>query len=206
MRFTITYFRYVNKYYAVESINILSEVILMNKVRRVIFKIKSRFMRMSSIERAEYLRKYSEITIGEGCEIHGDVLFGSEPYLIKLGNKVRITEGVKFINHDGGMWVVRNIGFNSNAGKIEPIEVGNNVMIGINSIIMQGVKIGSNVVVGAGSIVTKDIPNNVVVAGVPAKKVCTIEDYYNKNLQKLDDTKKMTHDERKRFYKQKFNM
>jgi maltose O-acetyltransferase len=50
-----------------------------------------------------------------------------------------------------------------------PIDIGNNVWIGGAAIICPGVKIGSNVTVGAGSVVTKDIPDNVVVGGNPAK-------------------------------------
>ena len=48
-------------------------------------------------------------SIGEGCEIYGGVSFGSEPYLIRIGDNVRITSGVKLITHDGGMWVIRNL-------------------------------------------------------------------------------------------------
>lgn len=50
-----------------------------------------------------------------------------------------------------------------------PIEIGNNVWIGINVTILGPVKIGNNVVVGAGSLVIRDIPDNAIVAGVPTK-------------------------------------
>ena len=36
--------------------------------------------------------------------------FGSEPYLIELGDNVRVTNGVRFVTHDGGLWVLRNMG------------------------------------------------------------------------------------------------
>lgn len=49
--------------------------------------------------------------------------------------------------------------------------IGNNVIVGINSIILPGVKIGNHVVVGAGSVVTKDVPDHCVVAGNPAKVI-----------------------------------
>lgn len=51
----------------------------------------------------------------------------------------------------------------------EPVIIGDNVWIGGSVTIVPGVRIGSNVVIGAGSTVTKDIPDNVVVAGSPAK-------------------------------------
>lgn len=51
----------------------------------------------------------------------------------------------------------------------EPVTIGNNVWIGGSSTILPGVSIGNNVVIGAGSVVTKDFPDNVVIAGNPAK-------------------------------------
>jgi maltose O-acetyltransferase len=57
----------------------------------------------------------------------------------------------------------------------KPITIGDNVWIGGSSIINPGVTIGNNVVVGSGSVVTKDVPDNVVVAGNPAKVIRQIE-------------------------------
>ncbi len=58
----------------------------------------------------------------------------------------------------------------------KPIKVGNNVWFGGNVVVLYGVTIGNNVVIGAGSLVNKDIPDNCVVAGVPAKKIKELED------------------------------
>ena len=60
------------------------------------------------------------------------------------------------------------------AGVVEPpsatpVTVGDNVMIGANAVIIEGVKVGNNAVVAAGAIVTQDVPENAVVAGVPAR-------------------------------------
>ncbi|KAB1183232.1 hypothetical protein F6450_04625 [Photobacterium damselae subsp. damselae] len=62
----------------------------------------------------------------------------------------------------------------------DPIYIGNNVFVGYGTIIMPGVKIGSNVVIGAGSVITRDIEDNVVVAGNPAKKIKSLETYIDK--------------------------
>ena len=67
-----------------------------------------------------------------------------------------------------------------NAINFAPIQVGSHVFIGVNTIVMPGVKIGSNVVIGAGSVVTKDIPDNSVAIGVPAKVVSSFSDYQDK--------------------------
>ena len=57
----------------------------------------------------------------------------------------------------------------------KPIHIGNDVWIGGNVTIMPGLTIGNNVVIAAGAVVTKDVPNNSLVAGVPAKKIRDLE-------------------------------
>ena len=57
----------------------------------------------------------------------------------------------------------------------KPIRIGNDVWIGGNVTILPGVTIGNNVVVAAGAVVTKDVPDNNLVGGVPAKKIKDIE-------------------------------
>lgn len=161
-------------------------------------KLKIRFLQPR--ERADFLRKNDLVKMGENCEIFNDVSFGSEPYLVQLGNQVKITAGVRFVTHDGGMWVIRNLGWNENADKMDKIIVGDNVFIGINAIIMPGVTIGSNVIIGGGSVVSKNVPDNTIVAGVPAREICTIEEFYNKNQHRIYDTKQMSYDEKKKFY------
>lgn len=141
--------------------------------------------------------------IGVGCEIYPDVEFGSEPYLISIGNFVRITNGVRFITHDGGAWVLRNLGM-KNIDIFSPIKIGNNVHIGWNAIIMPGVKIGNNCIIGAGAIVTKNIPDNSVAVGIPAKVIETIDDYKSKVEGKCEYTKNMSWKEKKRYLEEKY--
>lgn len=59
-------------------------------------------------KRASLLKK-TGLALGDDCEVYPNVTFGSEPYLIKIGNHVGITANVKFITHDGGVWVIRKI-------------------------------------------------------------------------------------------------
>ena len=152
-------------------------------------------------KRIEILRKRG-VKIGDKTYIEKNVVFGSEPYLISIGDNVRITSNVKFITHDGGMWVARNLGILENADKFGKINIGNNVNIGWNVILMPGVNVGSNCIIGAGAIVTKDIPNNSVAAGVPARVISSINEYCEKNRDKVDFTKRMTAKE-KRIYLEK---
>lgn len=113
------------------------------------------------------------IRMGKDCLISTKKI-PSESYLIEMGNHVQITEGVKMFTHGGG-WVLREKypDFDS-FGKIY---IGNNVYIGNNACIMPGVSIGDNVVIGASAVVTKSIPDNVVVAGNPARIVKSFADY-----------------------------
>lgn len=105
-------------------------------------------------------------------------MFSTEPWLVTLGDNVHITNGVKFICHDGGTLILRKVVPDLEITK--PISVGNDVYIGIYSIIMPGVRIGNNVIIGAGSVVTKDVPDNTVAAGVPARPIRTIDEYLEK--------------------------
>jgi len=128
------------------------------------------------------------VIIGENCRLI-DVEFGSEPYLVKLGNHVSIT-GSSFITHDGGVWVFREE--YPELDIIKPIVVGDNVFIGEGCIIMPGVRIGSNVVIGAGSIVTKSLDSNGVYVGTPARKLKDLEDYKNSIIKMSINTKKLS--------------
>lgn len=124
-----------------------------------------------------YARKKG-VTIGNNCRIYIRS-WGSEPFLVSIGDDVTVTSGVKFITHDGSTCLVKD-----EQGKryqrFAPIQVGSHVFIGVNTIVMPGVKIGSNVVIGAGSVVTKDIPDHSVAIGVPAKVVSSFADYQAK--------------------------
>lgn len=124
-----------------------------------------------------YARKKG-VKVGENCRIYIEN-WGSEPFLVSIGDHVTVTSGVKFITHDGSTCLVKD-----DQGKryqrFAPIQVGSHVFIGVNSIIMPGVTIGSNVVIGAGSVVTKDIPDHSVAIGVPAKVVSSFADYQAK--------------------------
>lgn len=101
----------------------------------------------------------------------------TDPELISIGTNVKIASGVSFINHDI-IPSMLNTKFSSHdfAPSFGCIEIGDNVMIGADVLILPNVKIGSNVIIGAGSVVTKDIPDNSVAAGIPCRVVGNFDD------------------------------
>ena len=122
--------------------------------------------------------------IGVNCKdwsslhIYGRIKWSTEPWIISLGKNVHITDGVKFLTHDGGTLLFRDRIPDLEITK--PIAVGDNVYIGNNVILLPGVTIGSNVIIGAGAVVTKSIPDNSVAAGVPARVIKTTDEYLKK--------------------------
>ncbi len=110
--------------------------------------------------------KYKGVKVGKNCRIITK-LFGTEPWLVSIGDNCTVARGVMFLTHDGSTWLIKDE--KGRRYSYHPIEIGNNVMIGVNCIIMPGVKIEDNVIVAAGSVVTKSIPQNSIVGGNPAK-------------------------------------
>src|ERR1035438_8723135 len=117
------------------------------------------------------------VEIGEGVEIFGANLFtfGSEPYLVSIGNQVTISHNVDFITHDGGLRIARNE--YPDAYFYGRIEVASQCFLGAHCILLPGAKIGARSVIGSGSIVTGEIPSGVVAIGAPAKPVKTVDEY-----------------------------
>lgn len=146
------------------------------------------------------------VKIGINTTITGSTDFGSEPYLVQIGDNVCISFGVSFITHDNATKVINNL-LNDNTFAIyAPIKIGNNCFIGAKTIILPGVTIGNNCIIGAGSIVTKDIENNCVAAGVPCKKIATINEYIEKNANKFLYIRTLEEDERKKYLLNYFNL
>lgn len=148
-----------------------------------LFQTLRMYTMLGSNERTQYLKQHNIFAnIGEHCSIM-DRKIPLYANLIKLGNNVHIASKVDFITHDIAHVMLNGLKMSVSGGvkeKIGCIEIGDNVFIGSNTTILYNTKIGSNVIVGAGSLVNRDIPDNSIVAGVPAKVIGTFDTFVNK--------------------------
>ena len=109
------------------------------------------------------------ITVGKNVFINSGCCFQDQGG-IEIGNNVLIGQQVVIatINHDLIPQKRANM-------LLSPVKIGNDVWIGAHATILAGVTIGNGAVIAAGAVVTKDVPENTVVGGVPAKIIKTIE-------------------------------
>ena len=149
--------------------------------RYMVFMRKARFSAMrNGFKRANYLRKHDDLAaIGSNVYYYSRI-FPSDPKLLKLGDNVVICTDVRFVGHDRVDIMLSGM-FDKHYGKYyQPIEVGNNVFIGSDTVVLPGVKIGDNSVIGAGAVVTRDLEEGFVWGGVPARKIGNFADFIDK--------------------------
>lgn len=143
---------------------------------------------------AKMYARHIGVKFGKNCLI-ATKNWSSEPYLIEIGDNVQITHNVSMHTHGGGH-VARTI--ISDFDMFGKVIVEDGAYIGAYSQIMPGVTIGKGALVAAGSIVTKSVPAGVVVAGNPAKFICTVEEYIERNRKYNVGTKGISLDAKKK--------
>lgn len=168
------------------------------------------FLIPDAIKRTKYIIKHN-IFQSTGTNLFFQPrIIPADPKLISFKNNVVVASNVTFINHDIINQMLNNIPDQSwYKYQSGCIEIGNNVFIGSNVIILPNIKVGDNVIMSAGSIITKDIPNNSVVGGVPARVIMTFEEYLqkrketDKNIIEFDGTKQNEEKLWENFYEQR---
>lgn len=146
----------------------------MGNILKILFRRLKMLINGGNISIEDYRKRGVEI--GENCHIYGSLDNGHE-YLISMGDNVTLASGSRILTHDGS--TKKLLGYS----KVGRVDIGNDVFIGAASIILPNVKIGNQVVIGAGSVVTKDIPDNSVAVGSPARVVGTYDDFVKKNQE-----------------------
>lgn len=121
------------------------------------------------------------MTVGKDFKrLHGVILDPGHCWLIEIGDHVTMAPRVHILCHDASTKQFLNY------TKIGRVTIGNNVFIGAESVVLPGVTIGNNVIIGANSTVTHDIPDNTVVAGTPARMICTVDMYLEKERCRME--------------------
>ena len=115
------------------------------------------------------LRPNAKIEIGDDTGISGASICAASK--IQIGKQCLFGANVIVVDNDFHAIEPKNRRSNTNSVDISasPVTIADNVFIGSGSIILKGISIGKNSVIGAGSVVTKDVPENVIVAGNPAR-------------------------------------
>lgn len=154
----------------------------MNIITRIVEKLR---MLIYSPQR---WAKHIGVNIGED-NLMGKNHWSSEPYLITIGNHCQLTT-CKIFTHGGHI--------DPTFDAFGKVVIGDYVYIGAEALIMPGVTIGDHALIAAGSVVTKSVPSGIVVAGNPARPICTIEEFYARNKKYNVKTKGVPTVEKKR--------
>lgn len=142
------------------------------------FRIYTKLYKSSGYEYAELLKIHSNIhSIGKGCAIWPYTNI-TDPEYTRIGNNVMLT-ACTILGHDGSIAVL-NEAYGMKLDKVGKVDIKDNVFIGHGAIVLPNITIGPNVIVAAGAVVTKDVPENSIVAGVPARVIGSLDEYVKK--------------------------
>ena len=134
---------------------------------------------------ANHLRSCG-VEVGHGCyffdvrTINVDL---QRPHMLRFGDYVKVTGYVHILCHDYSRSVVLQSG-GGHFGEARETSIGDNVFIGTHSIVLMGSHIGANSIVGAGSVVSGAWPEGSVIAGNPARLLCTLDEFAAKREQR----------------------
>ena len=137
---------------------------------------------LSKIRGEQSLEKLKKrgLKIGKKVTIMGGVIIDpSHCWHIEIGDNVILAPRVHILAHDASTKIFLN------HTRVANVKIGNRVFVGAGSIILPGITIGNDVVIGAGSVVSKDIPDNSLVVGNPARVISTLDAYLQKVKEKM---------------------
>lgn len=133
-----------------------------------------RACRPDGMEWARLLKRRGTLrSMGEHCSVLTNVVI-TDPHYVVLGDNVRLS-GCTLFGHDGAVNMV-NRAYGSRIDRVGKIEIGNDVFIGHQAVVLPGTRIGSKVLIGAGAVVRGGVPDNSVLVGNPARRIGTLDD------------------------------
>lgn len=139
---------------------------------------------VSIIQGEQDLEKLIKRGLIVGRNLHrtgGVIIDPSHCWHIRIGDNVSMGSYVQILAHDASTKLF--LGYT----RVSNVTIGNNVFIGAGTIVLPGVSIGNNVVIGAGSIVSRDIPDDSIAVGNPAKVVKSLEEYLTKEKERMNE-------------------
>lgn len=143
------------------------------------------------------------VDIGKNFRIYlptDTIIDTQNPHMLKIGDNVALTGPVTIMTHDYSWKVFKNMDGRI-LGNQQPVIIGNNIFIGWGATILGGAVIEDNVIIGAGSLVTSRCEKNSVYAGVPAKRIMSVEEFMEKRARKQVEEAKTLRD----FYIDKYH-
>ncbi len=144
-------------------------------IKRIVYRLRGEYT-------VEQLVKMG-LTVGKNFNPQlGVELDPSHCWLITIGDNVTIAPHTQILAHDAS--TCKFLGY----AKIGRVNIGNNVFIGANAVVLPGVTIGDNVIIGAGSVVTHSVESNSVYTGNPAKYVCSLDQFISKHEEKMKNS------------------
>ena len=157
-------------------------------IKATLNKIRNFWVRRSSQTFVSFLRQKG-VKIGDNTYFQNPRFTEidlTRPSLVSIGDNCFFNKGIVILTHDWVSHVFRNLGKEvvNSSGRVT---IGNNVAFGQGVTILKNVTIGDNCFIGANSLVTKSIPSNSIAAGVPAKVIMSVEDYYEKRLAEREE-------------------
>ncbi len=167
----------------------------MNRIKRVF--LKKYYVLLYKLSPEAYKRSYPRYLKKLGLKIsdayyesgHGFIaptvnFDGNDYSLIQIGDATTISQDVVFLTHDYSISKALKTLDPSLSGRfLKPISVGKNSFIGMRAILLPGTTLGDNVIVGAGAVVKGTFGDGVVIAGNPAKVLCTTKEFAEKHLE-----------------------
>ncbi len=168
--------------------NVICKIFPRSMVRRWLNRLRFKTSKIAMLKRYCCLKRLGTKFLGKGYVIINSNIVFLSPEKLSLGERISINEN-SYIDAYGGLEIGDNclighgvsivagshvygredIPINMQGIEARPIKIGNNVWIGAKVTICGGATVGNNVVIGANTLVCKNIPDNVVVGGVPAK-------------------------------------
>jgi acetyltransferase-like isoleucine patch superfamily enzyme len=139
---------------------------LLNIIRKIRLRYGSR-------DKVNDILRNMGMRIGKNSRVY-TLRIPGEAWLVRIGDHCAIGPDVTFVTHNAN--TIFQHKYESLTG-FGSIDLKDYTYVGVNVTIMPNVTCGPNCVIGAGSVVTKDVPPDTVVAGNPARVICTIDEY-----------------------------